>query len=212
MEWLEAFFRGLVATLDITQGFDLKVYLAVFLLAIIGEVEIMVPLLLETIWLALGYQGGTNVTAVVNLAVAFLLAQMGRQIGISTIYFLYGAISSPLSRFFKWLLQRSKLYQKYVASDYLYNVRFLSLPSATIAMLTPLNYPVKLMLVVKRKPRILLIGTLLSGMAFDLTYIIIGAIFHVTTLNLAYMPAFLLIGLVLFFILRATVLKPKVPQ
>ncbi|MDP2931214.1 MAG: hypothetical protein Q8O05_01795 [Chloroflexota bacterium] len=207
---IEDFIRQLTAVLDITQGINLKVMLAVLILMVIGEVDLQIPLLIESIWLVIGYQSGANATALFNIIALFLIAQLGRQIGISSVYYLFQVINSPLSRFYMKRLQRNRYYQKFAQRESSYSARYLSLSTATLGMLTWLNMPIKAMLVIKRKLRTLLIGTLLSGAAFDVVYIVAGAVFHVTTLNLAYLPAFLLVGFVVFIVIRMVILRRDV--
>lgn len=208
MDW-QSYFTAILNTLDITAGFNFKVISSIFLLTILGEVNIQIPLLMEALWLLVGYQVdiNTNPLSVLNLLLVFMAAQSGRQIGISAIFFAFGAINNPLSKFYLKRVHGNKYYQKYVSGGSSFDTKFLSLSSATVGMLTPLNFPIKLLLVIKRKLRILLFGTLLSGMAFDLTYLVMGGVFHATTLNLAYMPIFLLIGFLIFIVVRKKALK-----
>ena len=208
MDW-QSYFLAVLNTLDITAGFNLKVLSSMLLLTILGEANIQIPLLMEAIWLMVGYQVdlNTNPWSVLNLLFTFMAAQTGRQIGISAMFYAFKAINNPLSKLYINRLQSNKYYQKYMANEYMYNVKFLSLSSATLGMLTPLNFAIKILLVIKRKLKILRVGTLLSGMAFDTTYIVMGGVFHATTLNLAYMPIFLLIGLLIFIVIKIKVLR-----
>ncbi|MBI2832498.1 MAG: hypothetical protein HYX79_09605 [Chloroflexi bacterium] len=204
---LEDFFRQAFSALDITAGINLKIIGAMLLLTVLGEGYIQVPLLMESIWMITGYQSSINSTALLNVSLIFLVAQTGRQIGISAIYLLVSAFNTPLSRFYASRIQKHKYYKKYLDNQCFYNVKFLSLPSATLGMLTWLNGPIKLMLILNKKARILLLSTLLSGMVFDGIYMGIGAVFHTTTLQLTYLPAFMLIGFLIFVFVRAKVFK-----
>ena len=69
-------------------------------------------------------------------------------------------------------------------------------------MLTPLCTPLKIVLVLKRRQKLLLLGTLFSGAAFDVLYLALGAVFHTTTLQLTYLPLFLLVGFLAFTLLK----------
>lgn len=211
MDW-QSYFLAVLNTLDITAGFNLKVMSSMLLLTILGEANIQILLLIEAIWLMVGYQVDVNAHpwSVLNLLFIFMAAQTGRQIGVSAMFYAFKAINNPLSKLFSKLFNRlrsNKYYQKYMAGGASYEAKFLSLSSATLGMLTPLNFTIKVLLVIKRKLKILLVGTLLSGMAFDTTYIVMGGVFHATTLNLAYMPIFLLIGLLIFIVIKIKVLR-----
>lgn len=150
----------------------------------------------------LGYQVRTGWMAIGNLAAAFVLAQVGRNIGIAAVYFLLGAVGSPIARPLTALLRRNKHYQKYIHSNYLEEARLLTPTSATLAMMTPFNYAVKILLIVKGKLRILLIGTLFSGIYFDLLYIVMGAVFRTTNLNITYIPSMLVVGFLIILLLK----------
>jgi hypothetical protein len=208
MDW-QSYFTAILNTLDITAGLNFKVISAIFLLTVLGEVNIAVPLLIEALWLMVGYQIDVNTSplSVLNLLLTFIVAQAGRQIGISSVYFAFKAMNNPFSKLFLKRVQGNRFCQKYLAGDSPHGAKYFSLSSATIGMLTPLNCAIKLLLVLKRKLKILLIGTLLSGMAFDITYIVMGGVFHATTLNLAYMPIFMLIGFLVFIVFKMRVLK-----
>lgn len=200
---LKEFISPLLAGLDITNGFNPRLVGIMFFLITIGEANLHIPLLIESIWLIVGFQAGVtpNESSVLNLAALFVLAQLGRQIGMTAMYHIINAVNKPLSRLYMKPLQKNKYYKKYADNEYLYNLKFLSVFPATLGMMTPLNGPLKVMLIVKRKLRLLLIGTLLSGMTFDLVYIFTGTIFHTTTLNISYLPIFLLVGFLSFLIL-----------
>lgn len=204
---METFFHGLLGTLDITGDFNLKIALGILLLTIIGEANLHVPLLMESVWLVMGYQAGTSSSAIADLVVLFLIAQSGRQIGMSAIYYIFESVNAPLSRLFARSLGSNRYYKKYAQHKYLTSVEFLSVPSATLGMMTPLNGPIKVILVVKRKLKTLLVSTLLSGMTFDATYIVMGGVFHITSLSLNYLPTCLLIGFLMFMFMKVKLLK-----
>lgn len=205
---LESLFRPILDALNISAALNLRVVGLLALLIFLGEANIQIPLLIEAIWLLVGYQlRVNNITSVSNLLVAFLAAQAGRQIGISLIYLIVTAINTPLSRFLLKYLEKNKYFKKYRENESFYTGKFLVLSSATLGMLTPLNSVIKILLIAKRKLKILLVGTLLSGMAFDAMYIAIGAIFHTTTLQVTYLPLFLLVGFFVLIFIRVKVLK-----
>lgn len=205
---LESLFLPIISALDITTGLNFKVVGLIALLTLLGEATIQIPLLIEAIWMLVGYQLRlSNSASMLNLSITFLAAQVSRQIGIAALYFLYYVINTPLSKLYMKYLNKNKYYRKYSENDYLYNMRFLSLSSATLGMMTPLNAPIKIMLIIKRKLKILLLGTLYSGMLFDVIYIAAGAIFQTTTLQVYYMPLFFLIGFGVLVFFRTRIMR-----
>lgn len=206
---LEDLFLQFLQTVEITSGFNAGLTIAFFFLILIAEANLHIPLLIESIWLAIGYQASINVVAFLNMLLLFALAQLSRQIGMLVLFYLVRFVNTPLSKLYMKLLQNNKWYKKYAANEYLHNVEFFSSFSVFLGMLTPLNGPLKIILIIKGKLRVLLIGTLFSGMVFDSIYIVMGAIFHTTTLSLGYLPVFLLMGFLVFMLLRETILKSR---
>lgn len=196
------FLAPLLGMLDITNGLTFGAAIAIFLLVMLGEANLAVPLLIESVWLIIGYQAGTSLTALLVALSLFLIAQAGRQAGMLTVYGVLPTINKPLSRLYMKPLRGTRLYKKVASNDYVSNARFLSLVPATLGMLTPLNGPIKIMLILKRRPRVLLLGTLFSGMMFDTLYILLGALVKTTSMNLAFLPLFLLAGFLVLVVFK----------
>ena len=213
MDLVENFFHQLLSTLDITGGFNVRVGVGMLALSMLGEVYVLIPLLMESVWLVVGYQAGTHTSlmSVCNLVSTFLIVQTGRQIMMSAVYFLFPVINKPLSKLYQKRVQANTYYKRYIEkyqqNEYLSELRFFSIGSSVLGMLTPLNTPLKFLLVIKRKLKTLLIATLLSGMIFDTVFIVLGAVFHVTTLNVTYLPLFLLVGFLAFTLMKIKILK-----
>lgn len=202
---LNGFLNSLIGLLNISS-LNSGVFLAILVITLIGEVNIAVPLLLESIWLLVGYQSRMDTMSMRNAGLLFLTAQAGRQASLIGIYNLFPFINKPLSKLYMKPLQSNRLYKKFAGSE-LHEFRFLTPLSATLGMMTPLNGPIKFILIFKRKLRPLLIGALFSGMVFDVFYLVIGAVFGTTTLNLAFMPLFLVVGFVGFIVIRLKILR-----
>ncbi len=199
---LENFMLQLLATVDISSGVNAGLTGGMFLIMFLGEFYVQIPLLMEAIWLTVGYQAGINAVSIGNTILLFVLAQIARQLGVAVIYFLAMRVKGPLSRRFMKPLQRNAFYRKYVENpchDYL---RSLSIFSVTLGMMTWLNTPLKVVLALERRRKLLAIGTLISSAIFDMQYILLGAIFHTTTLRLTYLPMFLIIGLLAYTLLK----------
>ncbi len=217
--WLQNTFQPVLGMLDVSSGIDARAALLIFLLIMVAEANLAVPMLIESVWLIVGFHSGFEPGAVMNAVALLLIAQVARQAGIFSIFKLFPFINRPLSSLYMRPLRRTRLYRKYAGNDYIYNARFLSLPSATLGMMTPLCSALKVFLILKRKRSLLLLGTLFSGLAFDICYVVLGATFHTTRLNMAYLPAFLAVGFLILVVmrlkarngLRENVLRKEVP-
>ncbi len=205
--WLESFFRGLLGAIDISSGINFQVIGVFFALAILGEVYIQVPLLMESILLAVGYQAASGGIAGLNAALVIIAASTGRQVTMNTVYYLVGKTSSRVSKFFTGRMQKNKYYLRYIQNEKAYNERFLSTGPAFMGMMTWLNGPIKFVLIVQRRRRVLVLATLFSGLLFDAIYMVMGAVYHETPLPLTYMPLLFLVGFVIFFLLRLRTAK-----
>ena len=205
---MEEFFRQLLGVLDITYGFNWRLMGGLTAITFLGEIYIQVPLLMESVWLIVGYQVGTQTSflTVVNTLALFLFAQLGRQLMMAAVFFLFPRISQPLVRFYTRVIKPSRylhwLAERFNNNRYFNEQNFLTFGSSSFGMLTPLNGPIKLLLVIRRKLKTLLLATFISSTIFDGIYIVLGSVFHTTRLNLAYLPIFLLIGFVVVNILR----------
>jgi len=199
---VESFMVQLLASLNITAGINIGLTIALFFLVLVAEVNILVPLLIESLWLAVGYQFGTNVLSVLNTIFLFILAQIARQMGTIAVYYLLALIKSPISKLNMSPLQSNYFCRKYMENQYLREIQFLSILPVTLGMMSPLSAPLKIILALKRKPKMLLTGTLLSGAIFDAVYVLLGAVFHATALAPTYLPIFMLAGFLAFTLLK----------
>lgn len=186
--------------LDISSAFNPAIIGSFFLITMLGEINLQIPLLMESIWLLVGYQSWVNNMALLNTALILLAAQVGRQISMLALYHFFPVINRPVSKLLMKPARFNQFYRKHLDHDH-FDVRYLSSLPATLGMLTPLNGPLKLLLVWRRRLKSLLIGTLLSGVVFDGVYLLAGAVFRTTKLNIAYLPAaFLVIFLVFMYV------------
>ena len=79
---MEEFFRQLLGVLDITNEFNWRMVVGITAITFLGESYIHVPFLMESFWMIVGYQVGTQTSliTVTNTVILFLCAQMGRQL------------------------------------------------------------------------------------------------------------------------------------
>jgi hypothetical protein len=205
---LEEFFRQLLGVLDITNGFNWRIMAGITAITFLGEIYVQVPLLMESFWMIVGYQVGTQTTfvSVTNTIILFLCAQLGRQLMMLAVFLLFPVINRPFSRFYERLIKPKRytqwLVKRFRNIQYFNEESFLTLGSSSFGMLTPLNGPIKLLLIIKRNLKTLLLATLISSTIFDCIYIVAGAVFHTTQLNITFLPLFILIGFLVVMFVR----------
>ncbi|MBT9149369.1 MAG: hypothetical protein DDT28_00792 [Dehalococcoidia bacterium] len=220
---LENLFLYVRDVFDISSGFSATAIGLFFLIAMLGEVYLQIPLLMESLWLLVGYQSRVNNIALFNTTLILLTAQAGRQASMLALYYFFPVINKSLSKFLvkpvmnkpllKLLLkpiQINRFHRKHLAQDH-FDTRYLSSVPATLGMLTWLNGPIKLVLVWRRRLKPLLVGTLFSGLVFDGIYLLAGALFRTTELSIAYLPAVFLAVFLAFMYVQTKVVK-NVPQ
>jgi len=167
-----------------------KLALALFLLCLVGEFGLTVPYLLETVWLIAGYQMGIKALSGFEVALLLLTVQVGRQSGATALYYITRLGSTPLSRLYHKYGQNN-LTEKITAYQngswrMLKKFDLLSPFSVAMGRLLWLRLPLTLALGLKKKIATLTAGVLLSGLAWDGVYIIIGM---VTGTTIALQPA-----------------------
>lgn len=183
-----------------------KLALALFLLCLVGEFGLTVPYLLETVWLIAGYQMGIKALSGFEVALLLLTVQVGRQSGAMALYYITRLGSTPLSRLYLKYGQ-TNLAEKISAYQngpwrMLKKFDLLSPFSVAMGRLLWLRLPLTLALGLKKKMAILTAGVLLSGLAWDGVYIIIGMVAGTTiALQPAQMILYSLAGLTAMYLL-----------
>lgn len=183
-----------------------KLALALFLLCLVGEFGLTVPYLLETVWLIAGYQMGIKALSGFEVALLLLTVQVGRQSGATALYYITRLGSTPLSRLYHKYGQ-TNLAEKVSAYQngqwrMLKKFDLLSPFSVAMGRLLWLRLPLTLALGLKKKMATLTAGVLLSGLAWDGVYIIIGMVAGTTiALQPAQMILYSLAGLTAMYLL-----------
>ncbi len=163
---------------------------------------------MESIWMIVGYQVGTHTSfiTVTNTIALFFCSQLGRQLMMFLMFSIYPSIDKPLKRFYARTIEPNRYFQWFIRrlkrERLLNEETFLTLVPSSWGMLTPLNGPIKLLLIVRRKLRVLSLATLISSAIFDCIYLLLGAVFHTTQLHLTYLPIFLLLAFAIVAIIR----------
>lgn len=183
-----------------------KLALALFLLCLVGEFGLTVPYLLETVWLIAGYQMGIKALSSFEVALLLLTVQVGRQSGATALYYITRLGSTPLSQLYHKYGQ-TNLAEKVAAYQngpwrLLRKFDLLSPFSVAMGRLLWLRLPLTLALGLKKKIATLTAGVLLSGLAWDGVYIIIGMVAGTTiALQPAQMILYSLVGLTAMYLL-----------
>lgn len=206
-----AFFNSLVQQVyNFTGSLDPRLMAALFLLCAIGEFGLPFPYLLETLWLLAGFQIGTKTISVLDVAVLLLTVQAGRQTGATTLYFLTRLGKTPLGKLYD-RLGITKLSQKLPENKkspfrLLHKIDFFSPFSIAFGRLMWLRVPLTLALGMKRRIAALSGGVLLSGLIWDMVYIVVGMIAGTTaTLKPAQMLLYSLAGLTTLYLIGFSV-------
>ncbi|MBI4283475.1 MAG: hypothetical protein HY663_03270 [Chloroflexi bacterium] len=167
--------------LSLVGTFNLKIALFLFLVNLIGEaVVISIPYLLETTWLAVGYQFSKGVLPFLDLMLLALMAQLGRQGGALALYYLSRSGRSLLIKY----QSRFKLKTDLSAAlpvKLLHRINILSPFSVALGRLLWLRIPLTLILGAQRKLKVLILGVSLSSLVYDGIYIAFGAIVGTAT-------------------------------
>jgi len=212
MVFLEDIYLSVMDVVDISSSFESAIVGGMFIIVSLGEINVQIPLLMESIWLLVGFQSLVNSTALLNTALMFLAAQAGRQISMLALYYFLPVISKPLSKLLTKLGRFNRFDRRHFNPDH-FDARYLSSLPATLGMLTWLSMPLKLLLIWQRRLKPLLVGTLFSGMVFDGIYLLAGAVFRTTSPNnIVYLPAVFLAVFLGFMFVQIMVVKKCSPS
>jgi membrane-associated protein len=184
MEWLEAFFNGIV---DFTaHPLDPKVALLLLAICAIGEAGLTVPLLLETIWMTVGYNTASGNLMWWNTVYLWIAAQIGRQIGAYVLYRV-GRLGLPpleklyrkihLDRLFDKLMEKAPAVQK---------INLTSPFTVAFGRLVGMRIPMTLVLAAKRKFWMLSLGVVIASAIFDGLFIMVGVIMGIQEVKPTY--------------------------
>jgi membrane-associated protein len=184
-----------------TATLDPRMAALLFVLCSIGEFGFSIPYVLESIWLLVGFQLGHGVLSPLHLAVLWLAAQCGRQVGSMGLYRVARFGTPSLTRFYN-KLRLSRFVSRIVNKSGAVNHINLSSPfSVAYGRLFGMRIPMVLVLAVKRRLGMLSLGVLLSSLVWDTLYISLGVIFGSTTaIKPSYMFLASLAGLTVIYL------------
>jgi membrane-associated protein len=162
--------------------FNIWLVLTIFLMLSIGEFGTSIPYVMETIWILAGYHAVTGTLSVPELIALWLVAVTGRALGAVALYQVAGLGRGPIMRlyhrFFGKILSQSTSENGNVSLPvrFFRRINLLSPYSVAFGRLIWLRVPLTLILSMRRKRKVLLQAVLLSSVAWDATYILIGVI------------------------------------
>jgi hypothetical protein len=166
---------------QLTSTLNFQVAIPLFLISLIGEVWVSVPLLLELTWLNVGINLGRGVLSPWGMLGYFAASQVGRQIGALILYRVAMFGLPALNKLYHWV-RLDVLFKKFQAKsgNAINRINFASPFSIAFARLMAMRIPIAIVLAAKRRPGMLSLGVFLSSIIFDGIYISIGAIFGST--------------------------------
>ncbi len=177
--------------LNLAGTFDLRIVLAVFLICLIGEAKLSVPFLLEAIWLSVGYQLGRGALSPSQVILLWLAAQAGKQIGAVILFLVGRAGASSVKRL---LDSFSSPFLKRLLFRHIGNMNKLSPLSSAVGRLVGLRIPISLTLGAQHRLKVLCLAVLIYSIAWDGTYIALGAVFHKTVVEPLYVLLYSLLS------------------
>ncbi len=190
----------LTQLLTLTSDFNPNVAVLLFLLTFIGEIVPFVPYVIETLWLVAGFQYSRGILPFSDLIYLFLAAQIGRQIGAMVLYSMSGRDHFKLIAKYKRGLSALENIQKHMTFKFVHNLHFKSPFSIAFGRLIGLHIPLTMLSAIRKKLRILLLGILVSSIASDVTFMVIGFVAHKNALSPVYAIFYSLVGLTAIYV------------
>jgi len=167
------------------------------------SIGVTAPYLLETTWLLSGYLLGSHTMPIVYLLPMLVAAQAGRLGGTWLFCCLANNGSHRLFNRFPALRTRfeaSRLTQK--LNECHWSVPFW----IALGRLFWLKFPITIFMAATKRFKALTVGVLISGVVYDSTYVVIGAVIGKSlTLNPVQVLPYFIIGLTLSFVLTLAV-------
>jgi len=168
--------------LAFTGTFNIWLVLAIFLMLSIGEFGTSIPYVMETVWILAGYHTTIGTLSIFHLILLWLVAVAGRTTGTVALYYIAGLGRGPIMRLYHRIFG-AVLSQKTSESDsvslpvrFFRRINLLSPYSVAFGRLIWLRVPLTLILSMRKQLGILIQAVVLSSIAWDATYILIGVI------------------------------------
>jgi membrane-associated protein len=168
--------QGIIAQIvNLLSTASPQVALVLFSICAIGEFGIAIPFILETFWILCGYQLLKGQLSPFSLALMILGAAGGRVAGSLVLYYLSQYGSLPLIRFYKNHFGKKLSDRNAVPRKIAAGLTNLSPFAIALGRLMWLRIPLTLTLAAQRRGKTLIIAVFLAAVAWDATYIVLGA-------------------------------------
>ena len=203
---LESFLQFLQHVQNFLGTFNITLLGFLFLICFVGEFHIAVPYILETIWLLSGANVVNGTLLPYQMVILWLVAQSGRQLGATTLFYLSMLGSKPLVRLYQRFLAKrvnetmsNNQTKGGLAARVLNSMNHPTSFMVAVGRLLWLRIPLTMALGIQRKLKVLSVGVLISGIIWDGIYIIIGAIVGSKIPKPSEMVLYSLVGLTIFY-------------
>lgn len=164
------------SALGFSAGFGIKTATILFIVCAVGELAVPIPLLLETMWLLAGYYLGAGNLSAGQLIGLWMIAQLGRQTGSISLYYVAGRGADRLILLDRKLRLSRFVPRSIVKSKAAKHIADVSPFSAAFARLVGLRLPLVIVAAAKKRWKSLSVGVLLSSVVWDGIYISLGVI------------------------------------
>ena len=164
-----------------TGTFNIWLMLVIFLSLSIGEFGLAIPYVMESIWILVGYHIISGALSIPQLLILLAISLVARLVGAFALYRLTWLERGPIMRLYHRLFgsvlkeeTNEGNNKKPLLVRILHRIKLSSPYSIAFGRLIWLRVPLTLILSMQRNLVILLQGVMLSGIAWDATYILIG--------------------------------------
>lgn len=168
--------------------FNIWLVVSLFLLCLINEFGLSIPYLMEAVWILVGYHALSGSIPPYQVVLLWMSAVSGRLAGAFILYKLLGLGSTWIMRIYRKLfgsfLSETKnggatgdsAKEKSWPRRLMRRINLFSPFSVALGRLLWLKIPLTLILSIRKEPRTLLLGIVVSSLIWESTYIIVGVI------------------------------------
>lgn len=188
--------------MDIIGTYSLLVGLALLVLCLISEViAIGIPFAIETALMLVGYYGSNGNYSYCEILLIIAMTMVGRLLGVFILYSLARKGKKLIDKSMSPFYLRFKIFNNAFFKKVVDRVDKLTPFSVAMVRFLCLSYPLTLMMAAREKLKVLILGTLLNGIIYDVIFILTGAIMGANTkLELYQIVIYFIAGLTTVYI------------
>jgi len=172
---------SLTNSLGLVAALDPRALALLVLVCAVGELAIGVPYVLESIWLLVGFYLGAQMMSIWQVAVLWVAAQFGRQVGSICLYYVGRSGAGPVAKLYHKLRLSRFIPAAVLNSGVVDRVSRPSPFSIAFGRLLGLRVPLALLSAGRHDLKPLMIGVLLSSVVWDGVYISVGLLLGTKT-------------------------------